>query len=208
MIDRQGELSLTIGTAGRIIETASQRAGWEVMLMTREELNGQLDTSIDDFRSIPGAPDEFAEKLVEQGLFTFADLSRVEIDDLARLSESSPKESAAVIDYALRHLDGRRPEVFRQSRIEKPGGDGVIRRLEFLRPLRVSILSERRGQFAPFGLNGGPPGAIGKNTLQRAGSLVVEDLGGKVQIEVKPGDILTIATPGGGAFIALPQDQS
>ena len=82
------------------------------------------------------------------------------------------------------------------------GGDGVIRRLEFLRPLRVSILSERRGPYAPFGLNGGPPGAFGKNTLQRAGSDRIEDLGGKVQIAVEPGDMLTLATPGGGAFVA------
>jgi len=80
------------------------------------------------------------------------------------------------------------------------GGDGVIRRLEFLRPLRVSILSERRGPYSPFGLNAGPSGALGKNTLERAGSGQAQDLGGKVQIRVAAGDVLTIATPGGGAF--------
>jgi 5-oxoprolinase (ATP-hydrolysing) len=80
------------------------------------------------------------------------------------------------------------------------GGDGVMRRIEFLRSLRVSILSERRGEYPPFGLNGGAPGALGQNTLQRAGEATVEDLGGKLQITVAPGDILTIATPGGGAF--------
>jgi 5-oxoprolinase (ATP-hydrolysing) len=80
------------------------------------------------------------------------------------------------------------------------GGDGVFRRLEFLRPLRVSILSERRGPYPPFGLNGGAPGALGENTLQRAGSESAVNLGGKVQIEVTPGDVLSIATPGGGAY--------
>ena len=35
------------------------------------------------------------------------------------------------------------------------GGDGVIRRLEFLRPLQLSILSQRRGPYAPYGLAGG-----------------------------------------------------
>jgi 5-oxoprolinase (ATP-hydrolysing) len=82
------------------------------------------------------------------------------------------------------------------------GGDGVVRQIEFLRPLRVSILSERRGQYAPFGLRGGASGARGQNTLQRAGSPTIENLGGKVQITVAPGDILTIATPGGGAFVS------
>ncbi len=45
------------------------------------------------------------------------------------------------------------------------GGDGVIRRIEFLKPLEVSILSQRRGPYAPYGLQGGQPGAFGRNTL-------------------------------------------
>jgi len=80
------------------------------------------------------------------------------------------------------------------------GGDGVVRRLEFLRQLTVSMLSERRAAFAPFGLNGGDDGAKGRNTLQRAGSTEIEDLGGKFAIELRPGDVLTIETPGGGGF--------
>ena len=80
------------------------------------------------------------------------------------------------------------------------GGDGVVRRLEFLRPLTVSMLSERRERFAPFGLDGGQEGAKGRNTLQRAGSEHVDDVGGKFALEVQPGDVLTIETPGGGGF--------
>jgi 5-oxoprolinase (ATP-hydrolysing) len=84
------------------------------------------------------------------------------------------------------------------------GGDGVVRRLEFLRPLTVSMLSERRGPFAPFGLDGGGEGATGRNTLQRAGSTDSENLGGKFAIDVHPGDVLTIETPGGGGFGSTP----
>jgi N-methylhydantoinase B/oxoprolinase/acetone carboxylase alpha subunit len=62
------------------------------------------------------------------------------------------------------------------------------------------MLSERRAAFAPFGLNRGVDGAKGRNTLQRAGSSQIEDLGGKFAIEVEPGDVLTIETPGGGGF--------
>jgi 5-oxoprolinase (ATP-hydrolysing) len=80
------------------------------------------------------------------------------------------------------------------------GGDGIVRRLEFLRPLQVSILSERRGPYPPFGLEGGEPGALGKNCLQRGGSAEIENLGGKVAVEVGPGDVLTIETPGGGGY--------
>jgi 5-oxoprolinase (ATP-hydrolysing) len=80
-----------------------------------------------------------------------------------------------------------------------PGGCGVVRELEFLAPLDVSILSQRRGPYPPYGLAGGSPGQLGANTLQRAGQMP-EDLGSQVQLSVQPGDILTIATPGGGGF--------
>lgn len=83
---------------------------------------------------------------------------------------------------------------------QQHGGDGIRRRLEFLRPLRVSILSERRGPSFPFGLEGGEPGARGRNTLQKAGSDETTPLGGKVQLEVAAGDVLMIETPGGGGF--------
>jgi 5-oxoprolinase (ATP-hydrolysing) len=79
-----------------------------------------------------------------------------------------------------------------------PGGQGILRKLEFLRPLKVSMLSERRGPFPPFGLNGGQPGSLGRNQLLRAGETEPFDLGGKFAIEVKPGDVLIIETPGGG----------
>ena len=78
------------------------------------------------------------------------------------------------------------------------GGDGIVRKLEFLRPLNVSLLTERRGPFAPFGLNGGQSGALGRNSLTKAGTTVAVDLGGKAQITVDVGDCLTIETPGGG----------
>ena len=80
------------------------------------------------------------------------------------------------------------------------GGDGIVRRLEFLRPLKVSMLSQRRGPYPPFGLRDGQPGHLGRNVLRRAGSVEDVDLGGCFAIEVAPGDVLTIETPGGGGF--------
>jgi 5-oxoprolinase (ATP-hydrolysing) len=71
------------------------------------------------------------------------------------------------------------------------GGDGVIREIEFLAPVDVSLLSERRVR-APFGLAGGQPGAPGRNTLDG------RDLGGKAHVSVRPGQCLVVETPGGG----------
>jgi 5-oxoprolinase (ATP-hydrolysing) len=79
------------------------------------------------------------------------------------------------------------------------GGDGILRRLEFLRNLEVSLLHSRRGEYPPYGLAGGSPGAIGRNTLHRADG-GTEQLGGQVQFVAQTGDVLTIETPGGGGY--------
>jgi 5-oxoprolinase (ATP-hydrolysing) len=78
------------------------------------------------------------------------------------------------------------------------GGDGVVRRLRFLAPMTVSILSGSR-RVLPFALAGGGDGAVGRNRLERADGRV-EDLGGCAQVAVQPVDLLEIATPGGGGF--------
>jgi len=77
------------------------------------------------------------------------------------------------------------------------GGDGLVRDMEFLCPATVTILSERR-RVPPYGLRGGKPGARGYNVLMRAG--IQQELPGKVEIQVEPGDVLSLRTPGGGGW--------
>jgi 5-oxoprolinase (ATP-hydrolysing) len=79
------------------------------------------------------------------------------------------------------------------------GGDGVIRRIEFLKDLDVSVLSQRRGEYAPYGRVGGQAGATGRNSLLRADGSV-ETLAGLVQFQAQRGDQLLIETPGGGGW--------
>ncbi|MCE9604083.1 MAG: hydantoinase B/oxoprolinase family protein [Planctomycetia bacterium] len=79
------------------------------------------------------------------------------------------------------------------------GGDGIVRKLEFLRPLEVSLLTQRRGDYAPYGMNGGSAGALGRNTLfERSGTM--RELTGAEQFHAAPGDILVVETPGGGGW--------
>lgn len=77
------------------------------------------------------------------------------------------------------------------------GGDGLRRDLEALVPTRVTVLSERR-RFAPCGAAGGEPGARGENALCRDGRW--QELPGKGSWELRPGDILSVRTPGGGGW--------
>ncbi len=87
------------------------------------------------------------------------------------------------------------------------GGDGIIRRYKFMSHCKFSLLTERR-RLAPWGLNGGQDGRMGKNLLMRDGSDRVEGLPGKCVIEAKPGDVLEIRTPGGGGWGFLNLDKT
>ncbi|XP_059647017.1 5-oxoprolinase 1 [Cornus florida] len=78
------------------------------------------------------------------------------------------------------------------------GGDGLVREIEFRRPVVVSILSERRVH-APRGLKGGKDGARGVNYLITKDERRVY-LGGKNTIELQEGEVLHILTPGGGGW--------
>ena len=79
------------------------------------------------------------------------------------------------------------------------GGDGIVRELEFLAPLELSLLTGRRTS-APYGLVGGQPGAPGRNRLLRAGHTSWQELGWAAHLRVEPGDVVCIETPGGGGY--------
>jgi N-methylhydantoinase A/oxoprolinase/acetone carboxylase beta subunit/N-methylhydantoinase B/oxoprolinase/acetone carboxylase alpha subunit len=77
------------------------------------------------------------------------------------------------------------------------GGAGVERAIEFRAPCSAAILSERRA-LGPWGAHGAGSGVPGRNRLVRGG--ISRDLPGKVQIQVEPGDVLVVETPGGGGY--------
>ena len=78
------------------------------------------------------------------------------------------------------------------------GGDGGVRRMRFLEPMTAAILSNGRVHPA-FGAAGGQPGAAGINRVLRADGSV-QTLGHIDEVQMQPGDVFEIQTPGGGGF--------
>lgn len=76
---------------------------------------------------------------------------------------------------------------------KRAGGDGLIREFEFLAPASVTLLTERR-RHSPWGSAGGQAGAVGENRLNE------QPLPGKIALDIKAGDRITIMTPGGGGW--------
>lgn len=78
------------------------------------------------------------------------------------------------------------------------GGDGIVREIEFLSPMTVTVLSSHR-QTRAFGVNGGMAGASGENQVRRKNG-AIEDLHGNDQRDMGPGDVFVMKTPGGGGY--------
>ncbi len=103
-------------------------------------------------------------------------------------------------------LEDRYPVRLRQFAIRRGsggagefrGGSGVLREIEFLEPLDVALLTQRRTR-QPYGMAGGEPGAAGENILiTRDGEH--RPLQAADQLRVEAGDVLRILTPGGGGY--------
>jgi N-methylhydantoinase B len=73
------------------------------------------------------------------------------------------------------------------------GGDGVIRRYRVLERCSVTLVTERR-RHRPAGAQGGASGASGQNLLNG------QPIPAKCRIELNPGDVVTVMTPGGGGW--------
>jgi 5-oxoprolinase (ATP-hydrolysing) len=78
------------------------------------------------------------------------------------------------------------------------GGHGVTRRIRFLEPMTVALLTGHR-RVPPYGMAGGNPGACGANLIERSDGSV-DRLGGCDAAEVGAGDVLVVHTPGGGGY--------
>ena len=77
------------------------------------------------------------------------------------------------------------------------GGDGIVREIELLAEADVTVLSERR-KIPPYGLFGGEPGHVGKNSVISKGKK--KKMGSKFTTTLQEGDRLRVETPGGGGY--------
>lgn len=112
---KEDQLSLAIGKKGQNVRLASKLVGWDIEVMTREELDEQLDRSVAAFSVVPHITEELAEVLVSQGFFSFDDLSVIEPDQLAELGSLTEEQCDEIIAYA--DVESEREE--REAEVKK-----------------------------------------------------------------------------------------
>lgn len=91
---REDQLSLAIGRRGQNVRLASKLVGWDIEIMTSEELDELIEKAVTAFTKIEGVDADLAEKLVEQGILSYDDLSVMEIADLVNTIDGLSEEQA------------------------------------------------------------------------------------------------------------------
>ena len=97
---REDQLSLAIGRRGQNVRLASKLCGWDIEIMTREELDQQIERAIAGFSSIEGLDESVAERLVGEGFLSYDDLSVIEPEDLMEMGELSAEAVDAIVAQA------------------------------------------------------------------------------------------------------------
>lgn len=96
----EDQLSLAIGRRGQNVRLASKLSGWDIEIMTQEELAESIDRAVDGFSQLEGMTIEVAEKLVEEGFLSYDDLSVIEPDDLMQMGGMTEEQVNQIVEQA------------------------------------------------------------------------------------------------------------
>jgi N utilization substance protein A len=97
---QEDQLSLAIGRRGQNVRLASKLCGWDIEIMTREELDEQIEQAVAGYSSIEGVEAELAERLVGEGFLSYDDLSVIEPDALMEMSGLSAEQVDRIVHQA------------------------------------------------------------------------------------------------------------
>jgi len=97
---REDQLSLAIGRRGQNVRLASKLCGWDIEIMTREELEEQLEQAVTGFAALEGVSEQLADRLVGEGFLSYDDLSVIEPEDLMNMGQLTREEADRIIEQA------------------------------------------------------------------------------------------------------------
>src|SRR5579871_6348862 len=97
---KEDQLSLAIGRRGQNVRLASKLVGWDIEIMTHDELTEGIDRATNWFLAIPNVTDEMVEAFIEEGFLSYDDLTFLEPAQLAELAAVTEDQAEEMIAYA------------------------------------------------------------------------------------------------------------
>ncbi|MGE0757636.1 MAG: transcription termination factor NusA [Pirellulaceae bacterium] len=125
---KEDQLSLAIGRRGQNVRLASKLCGWDIEIMTADELDQQIDRAVVGFSELTGMTDELAQRLVEQGYLSYDDLSVIEPDALREMGGLTEEQVGVIVEQAERKAEeaerAAAEERRRQKELDREGQGG------------------------------------------------------------------------------------
>jgi N utilization substance protein A len=97
---KEDQLSLAIGRRGQNVRLASKLVGWDIEIMTHDELNEGIERAENWFRQIPYATDALVEVFIEEGFLSYDDLTFMETAQFAELAGVTEEQAIEMIAFA------------------------------------------------------------------------------------------------------------
>lgn len=96
----EDQLSLAIGRRGQNVRLASKLCGWDIEIMTADELDKEIDRASTGFLNLEGMDEELATRLVEQGYLSYDDLSVIEPEALMQMGGLTEEQVERLVEQA------------------------------------------------------------------------------------------------------------
>jgi transcription termination/antitermination protein NusA len=121
---KEDQLSLAIGRRGQNVRLASKLVGWDIEIMTLDEMNESIERAEGWFTQIPGISNELVEMFITEGFMSYVDITFIEPTDLAELGSISVEDAEGIIQYAeeaAERIENEQPEEAAVSEEEAAG---------------------------------------------------------------------------------------
>src|SRR6266436_3958008 len=97
---KEDQLSLAIGRRGQNVRLASKLVGWDIEIMTLDELNQSIDRAVNWFSELPHITEGMVEAFIEEGFLSYDDLTCIEVSELAELAGITEEQAEDIQNFA------------------------------------------------------------------------------------------------------------
>ncbi|MSR31779.1 MAG: transcription termination/antitermination protein NusA [Gemmataceae bacterium] len=119
---KEDQLSLAIGRRGQNVRLASKLVGWDIDIMTHDELNDVIQKAEGWFSQLPGLAPEMVEGFIEEGFLSFEDITYLEPAQLVEMTGVTEDQAEDIIAYAEEAAEQVEEEKMRAKELAEESG--------------------------------------------------------------------------------------
>jgi N utilization substance protein A len=143
---KEDQLSLAIGRRGQNVRLASKLVGWDIEIMTHEELNESIERAEGWFLQIPHVTPEMVEAFIEEGFLSYDDLMMslepAQLAELSGMTEDQAEEAIAFAEEAAERVEEEQRAAKAAAAAEAPAGAGQLSPAPPIRPTAAQRAAE------------------------------------------------------------------